>query len=373
MTSAIGGGSPSFSYNDNSVTANLKMDVPADSVDVLKQIAEYTSDIQTNLQAASRFGSEYMSYLKTFPEIQRQANDVMRETLQLLRDSASAADQLRNSSMAYGLNATNMFNGPTTQYYGQFGLNQADRYQDVRSVPQVQQQAAPQEQTSDRDSQVFNYIQSFGGIPGSNIYPVGPGMSYATFTMSGGGMAAHEPFRVLGAETASADAAEERRQDEKDRQQEVRRRQRASVSSKPQHTQEDDSGGLDSDAFVRSSDHNVNSANAMFQQLVGSVGSGNTPVSGRLSLLGNLMKGVGSLPGLKGLAFGGAGVAAGAALFNMVQNVGEQIGEFRNQDIHNHTLGGGMGVQKDIMLMSLNPLLSSEQSREIIMGALKSG
>jgi len=361
------------------------MDIPTDSVSTLKDIAEYTGNIQANLEAAARFGSEYMSYLKAFPEIQRQAADMQREMLQLIRDSASAMDQLRTSAIGYGMNASNMFNGPSTQYFGQFGLNQADRYQDVRSAPQMQQQqqqASADQQAQERDSQVFNYIQSFGGIPGSNIYPVGPGMSYATFTMSGTGV--QEPFRLGAANASAAQAAEQRREDEKERQKEVRRRQQAVVGSrggKHRADEEDDEDEQDSvvppahnlDNFINSSDHNVNSANAMFQQLMGSVGSGATPVAGRLSLLGNLMKGLGSIPGFKALAGAGVGVGAGAMLFNMVQNAGEQVSEFRNMDIHGHTLGGGMGVQKDVMLMSLNPLISSDQARQIIMGALNSG
>lgn len=75
----------------------------------------------------------------------------------------------------------------------------------------------------------------------------------------------------------------------------------------------------------------------------------------------------------KGAGIAGAVVAGGALAFNAVQNVGEGIQSLRNQDLRTHSLAGGLGVETDVRLMGLNPLITNEQSREIIMGALKTG
>lgn len=141
------GGLPGFGYSDDSVAARLSIDVPANSVGTLKEIALYSAQIQQSMEAAARFTGDYVGYLNSFPTIQRQVLDLQREQLQTLRDTQAVMTSMRATGAS---GAGYMPSGPTTQYYGQQGVGMpspmypggprgTDRYQTGRETPAAQE------------------------------------------------------------------------------------------------------------------------------------------------------------------------------------------------------------------------------------------
>ncbi len=355
MTAGLGG----LGYTEDAVAAKLSLDLPNDSEQQLKHIAEFSSELRTNMEAISRFTGDYMSYIAQFPERQRAVNDVQREQLQILRETATAMEQIRNAS------------GP--------GFVQAG------GMPQQFNDAG-------RGMPYPNYM-------GPNGQRLPPG--YERFT----------PGARPGLGDNPAENRMQNAQDEIDRQnairdraverEEARNRRSAARRGDPdpnggspaprngRHRRQDDdddddtSSGGDYERRLREGSrsaaggiddvaHLLMPGGSMTQRLralASILGSGpDSPGGGGISGL------LGRLPTwAKGAGIAGAAVGGLALANNAVQNIGEGIQSTRNLDLNNHSLAGGLGVQKDIMLMSLNPLLTNEQSREIIMGAMKSG
>jgi hypothetical protein len=431
------GGMPGMGYTDTSVAAKLSIDLPSDSVDILKNIAMLTSELQYSMQAAARYGGEFMSYLEKLPQFQRDALDLQKQMLQTLRDTESVQGNLSRTIGGVGggmggMNPRMAFAGPTTQYYQGFGNNMAgaDRYYDPSMrQPNVQQQQNQmhEQRTQQRDQETQGSKSESRNHRGDKEHQA-PKHTAPTTEIH------HHHYNSADPDALSDQSKQqgEDRDKEVDRQRTVRNRatnlpgpgQRGfpgrntgmrhptqpstpdqandpnktpdpnhSDPQKSQHrrdqetkhdqdTRDQQRGGLGS-LLGR-----ITQTSEDVSDTAGAVGPGTSDLGSRAAIIGRLLQGAGGTGGGGGLLGGaisklgpaagtlgiaGLGVGAGVAAFNAVQDVGQDIQGFKNQDVRGHTVSGGMGVQKDISLMALNPLISNEQSRQIIMGALNGG
>jgi hypothetical protein len=425
------GAIPGFGYTDTSVAAKLSLDIPGDSVDVLKNVAMYTADISANMSASARFGGEFMDYLNMFPQIQRQVLDMQKETLQVLRDSAAAMDQLKQSSTGYagaGQGAPQqMGGGMSSQYYGAYvAPSSSDRDSTPRGTAGASS-SAQDPNAGFRDSQVASYINATGAPLGYYAPQAGynPGQAQPhqrvgsfhdngmyRFTQGFGGIP------IYGQAGAGAPNSPEAASDQSRHESEIRRleidRQAAlrlrnatngkfgnnptgspllnpdgspaggtgeaephaghSDRNSPTPKPKEEEGEGKKGGFMERLHGAMNTGAGLLGTGINTLGPDGTPVAGRIALGSKLLRGIGDLsPALKFAGAAGLGVGAAGLAFNAVQNIGEEMAGYKNMDVHGHNLSTGMGVQKDVMLMSLNPMISTEQSREIIMGALNSG
>ena len=399
MTTPYGG---NFANTDNSVAAKLSLDIPADSVTTLKELALYTGSLAENLQAAARFSGEYMSYLTQLPQLQRQMNDANKEALQTMRDMQTVQDSMRMSQMF----PSSQQMGPTSQYYNNMLFNRGGNESSYAgSAPRGTSDAPVQpigssDQTQ-RDSSVNNYIQSMGATPGSNLNLFGNPLNNIRNNIPYGAINGLPIGHTYQQENSGSPGTQSVRDEEIKRYIGVSKRDaetgrhRSSNKASDRHrssdneddTKEEDEEGTHKNQrthapIAKTSRSGVTNTlkNAMteFSNISNNVLStgqaGNTPLAGRASLISNTLQSVGNLsPALKFAGAAGLGIGAAGLAFNAVQNVGEDIQQYRTQDVRGNSFSKGMGIQKDIMLMSLNPLISTEQSRSIIMGALNEG
>lgn len=86
---------------------------------------------------------------------------------------------------------------------------------------------------------------------------------------------------------------------------------------------------------------------------------------GAMGALGGVADSVGSIALPIGLAAGVLGlVEVGGQAYQSVKNIGQT---------HNQGFGGGVGYEMGMRMMALNPFITTEQSRQIMMGALNLG
>lgn len=61
-----------FEYTDDSVQAHLSVDVPNESLAAIAQIAEKTAEMRTHMEAAARAQGDFAEYLRTLPQLLEQ-------------------------------------------------------------------------------------------------------------------------------------------------------------------------------------------------------------------------------------------------------------------------------------------------------------
>lgn len=84
--------------------------------------------------------------------------------------------------------------------------------------------------------------------------------------------------------------------------------------------------------------------------------------------------GAGMAGGLRALGTAGLVIGAGVAANSIIQKGGETIQGYKNVgNMYDQGLGGGVDHEMSIRYMAMSPFLSTEQSRQVIMGALNSG
>lgn len=390
MTSPDGS---NFSYTESSIAANLTLNIPNDAVDTLQQVAQFSSEVQVNWESSVRFLQDYSSYLQALPNIQRQVNDGQREYLQIIKDTQSAVDAMRSSGgfgpvipqQGMGVGSAAAFGAAGfavgTQTTDRMVPGSMNAGQSVAATTAASMQAQEQ-----RDTAVYGQVLTQGGLPGSGVF-VPPGMG------SNSAAAGYPlPHQLVPGQNgyihpgtpAAATQSQHHRAQEVARQAAIQAHRAIDPGGTGRHSafaEEDDEeetptrrGGSAKKGWSHGLYNMVQQAGIAETQFAGALGPGGTPLASRAALASNLLGGLSqAAPWLKGLGGVGLGIGAAGLAWNAVQSAGESIQGFRNQDVHEHSLGGGMKVQGDIMSMALNPFISTEQAREIVMSGLNNG
>lgn len=317
-------GGSSFEYTDNTVAAKISIDVPQEGIQGLREITTEVERFKTQMEAANRLSGSFIDYLKQLPQIAKQAADAQK----------NLADQLERTVAAQGkLGGT----GSITQSGVQ---------------PGPQQLPLPGMENLDR--QYMNKQAQTGRLK--------PG-----------------------------DLPKENNDDEISHA--AKKHQDREKATSEQHKKT--LGGMDG------LEKSVKEIGNVAGDVMGQMGKGGSPAGMLQSISGGLKRlsaavptatagdaavaagGVASdspgfLAGMGGAAGGlgaaGAGLGAAAAgLYafekggNVVQGM-RQMGEIRG--------GGakeGAAAEMDVQMMALNPFITTEQSRQIIQGALTGG
>lgn len=377
MTAGLGG----LGYSEDAVAAKLSLDLPNDSEKILANIAASASELRVSMESVARFSGEYMDYIKNFPTFQRQVNDLQREQLDILRNTASTMDGIK-SHQGLGFQQQPIGNGV-------YGLDQSgrvipiqnpggigagfgndrvppgyDRFPGARGGNDTERRNDEMQQEVERQNRIRDRVAE------RNSAPTGPGgQGHPTPPAPPGGWPdGTDPNRSPGG--SGTPSSEE-----------------TNIAKLIREQLQGGSRGVEDMSRIFTPGASNPARLASLARLMGNApnaeGEGGSGLAGLLSRLPGATagSGAGGIGGLvsslptwaKGVGIAGAGLAGVAMVNSAVQNVGEGMQSLRAQDLKTHSLGAGLGVESDIRLMALNPLITNEQSREIIMGAMKSG
>lgn len=375
-----------FTEDSDGITARLAFEIPDDANDVLGQIGNHISGIKTEIEASTRFMKDFMEYLKDLPQIQKVAAQFQKEELDFLKNKLDLTQKISDVQSGGGSG------GRSGTFVDSRGNVIFDSNQEV---------ARRQQESNDtQQSQAPESIPTGGGTPPTRS-PRAPSSQGPAAPSLLQGMPVSPRMQSL----------MDYRQQLSDQITDPRilfehMRQRGNVK-------EELSGGqpnysvqignkrvsaeelmknpkLQSDALDQLAQQTMPSSpenGNVFQQtraiagvasnLLRSFGSGssvteNVAGAGEAATKIGAMGSLGSIAGVASKV--ALPVAAAAGVMGLVQAGGEEYQNLKNLgQTHNQGFGGGFGYEMGIRMMSLNPFITTEQARQITMGALNLG
>lgn len=311
MTSPTG---PSgFEVGQDSVTARLSIEVPADTLENLHQVTQQVALLKTELEAAARAQSSYLDYLNRVPEIQERATQAQRSYITQLERSAAVEGEIKKGA------------GGSTSV-----TEHKDPFAGMTSGTGIRSQIEHLAETDPR--QALNMRAQRGDTPSA------------------------EEVQSAREDTDTRDEKREkkRKQDNADQQAKT---DPTSPDSPPADPNQDPWRQLGTDVY-----NEMRAGNASRALRMGA--SGAFQIAGGSKAL-SMAKGAGVVGGI---------VAAGVAANNVVQNAGEMYQDYKNFGLMQ---GGGAaqgaGYEIQARMMAISPFITTEQSRRIIQMGLSQG
>lgn len=311
MTSPTG---PSgFEVGQDSVTARLSIEVPADTLENLHQVTQQVALLKTELEAAARAQSSYLDYLNRVPEIQERATQAQRSYITQLERSAAVEGEIKKGA-----------GGPASI------TEHKDPFAGMTSGTGIRSQIEHLAETDPR--QALNMRAQRGDTPSA------------------------EEVQSAREDTDTRDEKREkkRKQDNADQQAKT---DPTSPDSPPADPNQDPWRQLGTDVY-----NEMRAGNASRALRMGA--SGASQIVGG-SKAPSMAKGAGVVGGI---------VAAGVAANNVVQNTGEMYQDYKNFGLMQ---GGGAaqgaGYEIQARMMAISPFITTEQSRKIIQMGLSQG
>jgi len=307
-----------FEVSQDSVTARLSIEVPADTLENLHQVTQQVALLKTELEAAARAQSSYLEYLGRVPEIQERATQAQRSYITQLERSSAIEGEIKKSAT-----------GGTTGVTGH-----QDPFAGMTSGTGIRSQIEHLAETDPR--QVLNMRAQRGDVPSpSEVQTV--------------------------SRREDPDIRDEKREDK--RKQDNAEQQSRTDPSSPDNPAPDPDPNRDpwrqlgTDVYSE-----LRAGNASRALRMGASGAGQLAGGSRFA------------SAAKGLGIAGGVVAAGMAINKGVQDIGETYQDYKNFGLMQ---GGGaaqgVGYEVQARMMAISPFITTEQSRKIIQAGLSQG
>lgn len=362
MTTPGGSG---FSSGEDFVAARVSLDIPSEGIQSLKELSGVFNNYRTVVEAAARGSGTFVDYLNKMQQAAQVTTEALRQqAVQLERNadlqqramggSAQAALPLsRSAPQGYVDPWAGMGSGmggqrtpppggvqeqiqqqavdPVRQLDPQRYVNaQAGRYRTAGAVPTTSTGApdwnayADRVEARDREQRQQGELSTgatrMGGLAQNISNEIAPGGRSGAFGTGGGRPGAGVKAGTTGAETAQAAA-------------------------------DGDEAGSHS--------------GGMGSALGGALGSFGQGAMGGMGKLGGLLKGAGPI---------GAAIAAGVAGLGALQKGGSMYQDYKNTGLIRGE-GAGQGLKDEALVrsMALNPFISTDQARQMVMAGLSEG
>lgn len=376
-----------FDYTDDSVQARLSVDVPADALGAISQIAERTAEMRTHMEAAARAQGDFVEYLRTLPQLLEQAESAGQrfQDAVIVRPGAdisgSPADPF-NRGYRPGTGPV----VPAAEAAREGQRIQRERDREAGSAPPPTEEDIARDldtlaRTDPRQAANMATQRERATAPGRPPAPARPGS----------GRPANRPDATSDSEERSPEQRPprpDRSTPDRDWVEEARSRMTQGQGFLNQVLGETRQGANPLATFgfaaatarsaAQSVQRQIQTRTEEYNaaQLADHLANGGTeedfvptPPPGVLGVAGRV------LPGAAGTVARGAGVAGLAVSAAMAtQSVGQQYQQYKNLGlIRGGGAAEGLGYEMGIRTMALNPFLTTEQSRQIIMGALSQG
>lgn len=393
MTTPPGG---QFNYSEDTVVARVSVDLPSGSADAFSRLGVESEKLATNLQAVARAQGDYVAYLRELPQIQQAVNSAQHEYEMSLARTADHAERIARAGgmvqTANGLGGVGATTPGGLILPHQYGGGGAAYGYGLGGM------AAP------------TFVNPFG-IGGSGGVGMGIGNAAAVTNPAAGATnpgsvaatAAHvaaviammNPSMIANMQAQRGHTGDAARDSD--------------VAAPPQPSDDED---LDPDEILpprqsrsermaRASMY-ANQGVGLANDILGEMGAGGqgsmmrgaTRAATRLGMLqsaGLLGRGLGAGAGGAGaggaagaagavgsaiapLAVGAAALGAGVATYGLVQRGGQVVQSLKNVgNMYDQGISGGIEHEMQVRFMAMSPFLSTEQSRQVIMGAMSSG
>lgn len=405
--------------DDDGVVARLSIEMPDDSDQAISNLKSSISDIRTELEASNRFLKDFMDHLQKAPEIakitaefQEQEISHLQKKLDLERQIADVQKSGRSSRGRRSSSVqTDSRGNLTVDNEGEFDRRDEENRQTQDqfrnfsgSLP-----AGEYPQFSGSLPPLEEYPRFSGGLP-TGEYPQFSGNQFTgEYPGFSGNQLRHSEFippsRRIQNMMEYRQRIGERLQDPLDLFNYLRERGFVSEGisgGEPTYTvqlgnrrisAEDlindpnlQSAALDhlatqsapgsSDSFT----HKARNFNNAIINAIRGFHPGASPtqtahgISGLLNSLGLTSKSGGLTSLGKGLLIGGGAIGLGAGALEAIEEGGEAYQNIKNLgQTHNQGFSGGLGYEMGMRMMALNPFITTDQARQIMMNGLNLG
>lgn len=362
-------GGDDFQFTDDTVVAKLSIDVPAGSAESLRQINQQAEQLRVELEAIARAESNWIDYLEQVPQLTEQAAAAQRNLITQLERTSYLQQQLGSAGMPgfsasvgipgqapYSTAAPAGYSDPFSGAVA--GLGTAGRVPStgpVGSVAEASNSADLISHLAQTDPQMYANMAAQRGLGGGKI--TSALKKLAMYSMTGLGTdtpGSGAPGMGKGGPTPTAGTTPGKAFDDADTEElakemakKVENEQAAGLGNHPLLSQ-----ALGSAANLAGR-AGLGGAARMGMGLE-SIASGGTSIG----LMGKL--------GMAGTAIAGAGLAS--------QNIGEWYQGVKNLgSVRGGGFAQGAAYEAEARMMSLNPFIDLQQSREIMQAGLREG
>lgn len=365
-----------FTEDESGIVARLALDIPESADETLTKVKIAIGDIKVELEATNRFLKDFMTYLDKVPEISATVEKFQEQELSFLRQKLELSEKIAHTGSSKGGGGGSRGGGTgnpvSTDPRGNVKVDvEAERarrdaerketqrqasYQgntategDVSRSPRMQSmmghRAQLEEDLSD-PRQIFEHMRERGMV----TEQLAGGKPSYSVQIGGKRFSADELLQNPALQSAALDQLAE--------------------DSAP------GSGGENGSRSQRIAE--------LGKGVIGGLrGLKSASLADNASGLGAIAKNIGgalfaSGGGLTslgtGLAIGGGALGIGALGLGAVEEGGQVYQGLKNLgQTHNQGAGGGLGYEMGMRMMALNPFITTEQSRQIMMGALNTG
>lgn len=325
-----GGG---IEHGDDFVAARLSIDVPTEGLASLRELTSEIERFRVNVESANRTGDNFTAYLKASAEAAEHATGAYQNLVAQLQRVSEVQQRISTGAPVAGGGGLDPFAGVQ---HGRGGAIP------TTVVPDASAQIA---ELNARDPRTYLNMQAArGNLQSGDV---------------GGGSSAE--IRQAADQVAARDQAAT-----------IQHQQNPPALPTPR-------GGPD----LAGLGGRIGQASGLAQQVMGEMQAGGS-MQGMLAAGANIASSAAAAGGVNGAAalsglsrFAGPvglGLTAAMAGYGLAQKGGEIVQGYANMgSVRGGGAMEGMGYEASIRAMAMNPFLTTEQSRQIIMGALTEG
>ncbi|QDH91753.1 tape measure protein [Mycobacterium phage Phrappuccino] len=327
----------SFQQGEDFVAARLSIDVPSDGIATLRELSQEIERYRVGAEAAARAQDNFTQYLTQSAEVADRAAGAQQNLITALQRTAELQERIASgSSTAGGITVPQGYVDPFGNAQAGHGGFRSPNDMTAVNLDSVQGQI---EQLRNTDPRTYLNMQAARG------------------NLRAGDLPAATPDETQLHQAASRVATRDQQN-----------AQRISAQNSANDT-----------ASLRGS---IGRGAGMAQQVLNEVGAGGS-LQGLGGLAANALTSAAASGGIQGGALagiaryaGGAGLGLGGLLAanGLLQKGGEVVQGYANMgSIRGGGAMEGFGTEMAIRAMAMNPLISTEQSRQIIQSALTEG